>query len=266
MKGAIIGDVVGSVYEFHNIKTKKFPLFNNKNYFTDDTILTCATADWLLNGQPAADVLVKWGKRYQDRSYEGGKVSAFGKGFTAWLNDKSHKPYKSHTNGCVMRLSPIPLFVKNTELALKKAVEWTQLTHNHPDSIKAVKSYVEAFHMSAKKVEPDKIKKYISKEYGYDLFRPLDEVRKNYNKFYCSCQKSVPEAMISALDGKHYEDSIRNAISLGGDSDTLAAMAGGLAEARFGAPDNIFNSARTFLDNNILKVVDEFYGKLNKKG
>ena len=115
MLGSIIGDIIGSPYEFHNIKSKDFKLFCNNNYFTDDTILTCATAEWLLSGKDPKEVLKKWGNLYKNRTYEGGKVGAFGKWFTNWL--KTEKPYSAKTNGCVMRLSPIPLMIDDLKMA-----------------------------------------------------------------------------------------------------------------------------------------------------
>ena len=262
MLGSIIGDIIGSPYEFHNIKSKDFKLFCNNSCFTDDTILTCATAEWLLFGKDPKEVLKKWGNLYKNRTYEGGKVGAFGKGFTNWL--KTGKPYSAKTNGCVMRLSPIPLMIDDLKMALNKAVELTSLTHNHDESILATRVYIETMYMVKKGMNANIIKNYIMHKYGYDLSKSVDEIRSNYNKFYTSCKNSVPQAIVCALDANSYEDAVRNAVSLGGDSDTLACMAGGIAEIRFGVPENIKRQARTYMDNNVLNTIAKFYKELDK--
>ena len=260
MLGAIIGDIVGSPYEFHNIKRKEFELFCDKCCFTDDTILTCATAEWLLSGKNPEELLKKWGNLYQERSYEDGKVGAFGPGFTNWL--KTGEAYGAKTNGCIMRLSPIPLMIDDLKLALDKAVELTKLTHNHPESLLATRVYIETMYMAKKGISSPIIKNYITNKYGYDLSVSVDEIRPNYNKFYTSCKNSVPQAIICALDANSYEDAIRNAVSLGGDSDTLACMAGGIAEARFGVPETIKKQATKYMDTNVSSAVAKFYQKL----
>ena len=162
MLGAVIGDIIGSPYEFHNIKTKNFSLFSDKCCFTDDTILTCATAEWLLTNKRPEELLKKWGDLYKHRTYENGTVSAFGQGFTNWL--KSGVSYNARTNGCVMRLSPIPLMINDLKSALDKAKRLTLITHNHPESLSAVQAYIETTHMIKKKVPTSIIKKYISKK------------------------------------------------------------------------------------------------------
>ena len=260
MLGAIIGDIIGSPYEFHNIKTKDFPLFCEKCCFTDDTILTCATAEWLLSGQKPEKVLLKWGKSYQNRTYEEGKIGAFGKGFSTWLETQT--PYNAKSNGCVMRLSPVFWACENKDEALRKAVRLTKITHNHEESINATKAYVETGFLLKEGINPQIIKNCISHKYGYDLSKSLDEIRPNYNKFYCSCKNSVPQAIVAALDATSYEDAMRNAISLGGDSDTLAAMAGGLAEIRFEIPKDIQQEAEKYMDTNVLFIIKRFYKAL----
>ncbi len=260
MLGAIIGDIVGSPYEFHNIKTKDFELFSENCCFTDDTILTCATAEWLLTGANPQDILRKWGNFYKERSYEEGKVAAFGNGFMNWL--ESGEAYQAKTNGCIMRLSPIPLMVEDLKTALDKAVELTQITHNHPESILATRVYIETMYLAKKNTSPDIIKNYISKKYDYNLPESVDAIRPNYNKFYCSCKNSVPQAIICALEAKSYEDAIRNAVSIGGDSDTLACMAGGIAEARFGVPKDIKAKAQSYLDTQTSAIINKFYNKI----
>lgn len=259
MLGSIIGDIIGSPYEFHNIKTKDFPLFCDKCCFTDDSILTCATAEWLISDKAPEEMLLKWGKRYQNRTYENGKIGAFGKGFTTWLENKT--PYDAKSNGCVMRLSPIFLAYNNKDEALQRALRLTKITHNHEESINATKAYIETGFLLKDGVSPKIIKNYISHKYQYDLLSSLDDIRPNYNKFYCSCKNSVPQALIAALDANSYEDAVRGAISLGGDSDTLACMAGGLAEIRFGVPKDIQTQALKYMDGNIFSTIQNFYNQ-----
>ncbi len=264
MLGAIVGDIIGSPYEFHNIKTKDFFLFSERCCFTDDTVLTCATAEWLLSDKKPEEMLLKWGKLYQERTYEDGKVGAYGKGFTTWL--ETQKPYGARTNGCVMRLSPLFWACQSEEEALEKATELTIITHNHEESLNAVHAYIETGFLLKKHVKPQTIKNYISHKYGYDLFQSLDEIRPNYNKFYCSCKNSMPQAIIAALDANSYEDAVRGAVSLGGDSDTLACMAGGLAEIRWGVPSDIQKMAVKYMDQNVLATIKRFYQKFQPKG
>jgi len=263
MIGAIIGDIIGSPYEFHNIKTKDFPLFSDKCCFTDDTILTCAMAEWLLSSQEPEKVLLKWGKLYASRTYEDGKIGAFSGGFSKWLENQD--PYNAKSNGCVMRISPIFWGCKDKEEALKKAFEFTKITHNHEESLNATGAYVETGFLLKDGTNPQIIKNYISHKYQYDLSQSLDEIRPNYNKFYCSCKNSVPQAIIAALDATSYENAVRNAVSLGGDSDTLAAMAGGLAEIRFGVPENIQQEAVQYMDGNVIEMLQKFYHKFAPK-
>jgi ADP-ribosylglycohydrolase len=259
MLGAIIGDIIGSPYEFHNIKHKDFPLFCEKSCFTDDTILTCATAEWLLTNKKPEEILKKWGNLYKNRTYDNGNVGAFGQGFSKWL--ETGEAYNAKTNGCIMRLSPIPLMIDDLKVALDKAIKLTSITHNHPESLLATRVYIETMYMAKKGITSPMIKNYITSKYGYDLSMSVDEIRPNYNKFYVSCKNSVPQAIICALDANSYEDAIRNAVSLGGDSDTLACMAGGIAEMRFGVPENIKKQASNFMDKNVLEIVTEFYKK-----
>ena len=256
MQGAIIGDIIGSVYEFHNIKTKDFPLFCNKSRFTDDTILTCATADWLMQGGKPEFFLKKWGKMYIDRTYENGQIAPFGSAFMNWL--KTGTSLQSKSNGCVMRISPL-LHLKDKDEAFEKAIEITKTTHNHPESLNAVQAYVETGFMLKENEPISQIKQYISNKYWYNLGRTVMNMCHRYNKFHCSCEKTVPEAICCALEATSYEDAVRNAISLGGDSDTLACMAGGLAEMRHPIPQHISSQATRFMDENVLGMIKQFY-------
>ena len=262
MLGAIIGDIVGSPYEFHNIKTKDFPLFSDDCRFTDDTILTCATAEWLTSNNTPQFFLRKWGKMYADRTYENGTINAFGLGFSKWLEDG--KAYGAKTNGCIMRLSPIPHLIKDMHEGMQKAEELTSVTHNHPESILATRAYVETAYLLKEGISSEIIRNRIAEKYGYDLSESVEQIRPHYNKFYCSCKNSVPQAIACALEADSYEDALRNAVSLGGDSDTLACMAGGLAEFRFGVPQEIASKAREYFDENVAAAVKKFCLRKNE--
>ena len=257
MLGAIIGDIVGSSYEFHNVKTKSFQLFTGSSCFTDDTILTCATADYLLNSLAPEEALRKWGRAYQDRKYENGAVEAFGAGFMNWL--KTGTSIQSKSNGCIMRLSPISLLLNDLNMAMDKAIKLTKVTHDHPESINATRAYVETMWLVSRGIKNQKIKNQIAEKYHYDLSRSVNEIRAGYDKFYVSCERTVPEAIICALDAKSYGDAIRNAVSLGGDSDTLACMAGGIAALRYPIPFKMRENARKLLDNRQLDIIRQFY-------
>lgn len=255
MIGAIIGDVVGSRFEFHNIKTKDFQFWHDDCHPTDDTILTCAVADWLLHGGAPEKYLFAWGNRYKNKTFENGTIPAFGPGFTNWLHTK--KPYNAKTNGCIMRLAPIfDFYSDNLNKMLYTAETLTNTTHNHPDSIHATRVYIETGYMLKNKTDVAKIKKIISEKYNYNLNQTVDEIRPNYNKFYTTCKNSVPQAIVCALDATDYTDTIRNAISIGGDSDTIATMSGALAEIRFGVPNELQNTVIKYLDKNMIKIIN----------
>lgn len=266
MLGAIIGDIVGSVYEWHNIKTKDFPLFRDDCFFTDDTVMTIATADALMSGGETDDFInayKKWGRLYPDAGY-GGR-------FGSWIHSDDRKPYNSWGNGSAMRVSPCA-WVMNCgfygrtgcwpsngwECVTKSA----EVTHNHPEGVKGAQATAVAIFLSRFYAEghafdycqpwsveelKDEIKKLIESNLGYDLSRTLDEIRPTY-RFNESCQDTVPQAIIAFLESMDFEDAIRNAISLGGDSDTLAAITGSIAEAAYGVPDWIRDKALSYLD------------------
>lgn len=262
MLGSIIGDIVGSRFEFHNIKTKDFSLFDESCCFTDDTILTCAVADHLISKRPIEETLRKWALKYQNRSYENGKIAAFGKGFLHWVN--TGISINSSSNGCVMRISPIFNVKQDQQSLLKKADKITKITHNHPESLNAVHAYLETGFMIQNLIPIQQIKETISNKYQYNLHQSLDEIRPVYNRFYVQCKNSVPQAIICALDACSYEDALRNAVSLGGDSDTLACMAGGLAELRFKIPIDIIENAKKYMDKNIIRQIEMFYNSREK--
>ncbi len=275
MLGAIIGDIVGSVYEWHNIKTKEFPLFRDDCFFTDDTVMTCAVADAVLNGgkrDDFIDSMKKYGRMYPNAGYGGN--------FGRWIFSDDREPYNSFGNGSAMRVSPCGWamdcgFTARTGMwpsnGQKMARLSAEVTHNHPEGIKGAMAtadsiflcrfYFGGYHVDFEEPiqdDPDECKKrmkdYVERTYGYDLSRTLDEIRPTY-QFNETCQDTVPEAIIAFLESQDFEDAIRNAISLGGDSDTLAAITGSIAEAAYGIPDWIKEKAWSYLDEPLRDVL-----------
>ena len=273
MLGAIIGDIVGSIYEFDNIKTKNFNLFTNEMFFTDDTVMTIAIADAIMNGGQHKNFIQsmkKWGCNYIEKSY--------GASFINWLTSETSEPYNSWGNGSAMRVSPcgwiaklnIPFEegLKLTEDLAKKSAE---VTHNHPEGIKGAQATASSIffmrHGKSKNAIEEyknKLKDYIQNKYKYDLNFTLNEIRPSY-AFNESCQKTVPQAIVSFLESENFEDAIRNAISIGGDSDTLAAITGSIAEAAYGIPEDIKEKAINYLDNKIKELYNKWVNFINLK-
>lgn len=257
MMGAIIGDIVGSVYEFNNIKTKEFPLFRKDCFFTDDTVMTIAVAEAIMCGGSEEDFareMKRYGRMYPGRGY-GGR-------FAVWLRKKESKPYNSLGNGSAMRVSPCGWLNDETkvrELAKASAI----VTHNHPEGIKGALATADAIYIARMHNDISSIKAMIKdhteKTYGYDLSRTLDEIRPVYT-FDETCMKTVPEAISAFLESENFEDAIRNAISLGGDSDTLAAITGSIAEAAYGIPEEIKEKAYAYLDEPLKDVLRRWKG------
>jgi ADP-ribosylglycohydrolase len=256
MIGAIIGDITGSVYEGDNIKTKDFPLFRDDCFFTDDTVMTVATADAIMNGGEAGDFInayKKWGRLYPNAGY-GGR-------FGSWLHSDDREPYNSWGNGSAMRVSPCAEYAKfcfysseRTESIIENASTYAQrsasVTHNHPEGIKGAEATTYAMAICyghTSDLAKEHIRAEIPALFGYNLSRSLDEIRPTY-RFNESCQGTVPQAIIAFLESTDFDGAIRNAISLGGDSDTLAAITGSIAEAAYGVPDWIREKALSYLD------------------
>ncbi len=261
MMGAIIGDIVGSVYEWDNIKTKKFPFFRRDCFFTDDTVMTVATADAIMRGgrpDDFIDAYKAWGRRYPNAGY-GGR-------FMGWLISDDREPYNSWGNGSAMRVSPCGWVKDGNKLAEIS----TSVTHNHPEGIKGAVAVTDAimmclFHRGANdKMFKTLVKEHIETAYGYNLSQTLDEIRPDY-QFNESCRDTVPQAIVAFLESTDFEDAIRNAISLGGDSDTLAAITGSIAEAAYGIPDWIYEEAISFLDEPVKKIIKEWEDYINGK-
>ncbi len=249
MIGAIAGDIIGSIYEFNNIKTKDFPLFGEGCCFTDDTVLTIAVAEWSLNGGDLAARLVDYGRRYPHLSYGGM--------FQRWLHGHERKPYNSYGNGSAMRVSPVAWIASDEDQAAALAKSSAEVTHNHPEGIKGAQAVALAIWLALHQTPAEDIRAVITERFGYDLTESVDSIREWY-RFDETCQGTVPQAIICALDATDFEDAIRNAISIGGDSDTVAAITGSIAEALFGVPEEIETKARSYLTGDLLEVVDRF--------
>ncbi len=253
MIGAIIGDIVGSVYEWRRIKTKSFELFVDQCECTDDSICTAAVADILMHDLPPARTLQRW-CRENPRGDYGGR-------FAQWIEMDPPRPYDSFGNGAAMRVSPAAYLNRNGELsaALEASDLVTAVTHNHPEGLKGARATVHAIWLAFQGEPAPAIRAVISDAYSYDLSRSVDDIRPGY-RFNETCQTTVPEAITCALESDSFEDAIRNAISLGGDSDTVAAIAGPVAEALHGVPSDIQSEAEDrCIPDYILDIVKEMY-------
>jgi len=256
MLGAIAGDIIGSIYEGRksNIKSKDFPLFKERNSFTDDTVLTVAVADTILNNGDYCQNLKQYSFRYPYAGYGGN--------FKKWLWSDSNEPYNSWGNGSAMRVSPVGFAFNDLETVLTEAKKSAEVTHNHPEGIKGAQATAAAIFLARTGKSKEEIKSYIEEKFGYNLQRTIDEIRPNY-RFDVSCQGSVPESIIAFLDSTDFEDAIRNAISIGGDSDTIACICGGIAQAFYGLPEPIAERALLYLSGSLREVVLEFNSRFN---
>lgn len=268
MFGAIIGDIVGSIYEDNNIKTKDFPLFGKRCTYTDDTVLTIATANWLLEQGTCYKHYYELTKKYPDRGY--------GTNYMKWyFQVKFHnnpEPYNSCGNGSAMRVSPVGWAFntpKETMLAAKTSAE---CTHSHPEGIKGAQATALCIYMARHCSAISAIKQTIEDEFGYDLSMSIDALRTRYSWIGKDgkengglCQYSVPQAIMCALQASDFEDAIRNAVSIGGDSDTISCITGGIAEALFGIPEHILLSALTYLPEDLIQIATRFEKKYGKK-
>lgn len=250
MLGAIAGDIIGSVYEVSPIKRTDFPLFQSDSTFTDDTVLTVAVADCLLNNKDYTATLQEYGRKYPDAGYGGN--------FMQWIRDKNPKPYHSWGNGSAMRVSPVGWAFDKLERVLEEAKKSAAVTHNHPEGIKGARATATAIFLGRKGNSKAEIKSYIEENFGYDLSQKLEDIRPNYS-FDVSCQGSVPQAIIAFLESESLEDSIRLAVSLGGDSDTQACIAGSIAEAFYGGvPAEIAQEVVDRLPKDLRNVTEKF--------
>lgn len=257
--GAFIGDMVGVPYEFINCKIKDFEFWSEFTRYSDDTIMTAAIADALLEIgkdkliEEALPILTQKMQQY-GRKYPG---AGYGVSFASWIDRQDPQPYNSWGNGSAMRVSAVGWLYDSLELTEEKA-KWTALpTHNHPEGVKGAQAVAAAIYMARTGSTQKEIKKYISKRFDYDLDRTCDKIRKTY-QFEVSCQKSVPEAIIAFLEADSFEDAIRNAVSLNGDADTQAAIAGSIAEAYFGIPDDMIAECKKRLPEDIIEIAEKF--------
>lgn len=256
MLGAICGDVIGSVYEGNNVKSKQFPLFSRKTRFTDDTVLTVAVADALLNRKYFGATIYRYSNQYPN--------AGFGSRFKSWMKSKHPRPYGSYGNGSAMRVSPIGYAFDSIADVMRVAEKTSNISHNHPDAIAGAQAIASAVFLAKTGSSKQDIKIFIENKFNYNLNRTLDQIRPSY-KFDVSAKGSVPEAILAFLESTDYEDAIRNAISIGGDSDTIACMCGAIAEAHYKIiPVDIVDRVKALLPTEFITVIDCFYEKVIK--
>ncbi|MDX1945833.1 MAG: ADP-ribosylglycohydrolase family protein [Pirellulaceae bacterium] len=257
MMGAIAGDIIGSIHEGTGTKTKHFPLFAADSRFTDDTVLTVAVAEKMTSGGDYVELFHDY--------YHGYPAAGFGDDFANWAERFRRKPYKSWGNGSAMRVSPVGLALGNIEAVREEARASARVTHSHPEGIRGAEAVASAVFLAwSGDSDQEDIRQYLEQEFGYYLGDSLDDIRDDY-EFDISCQGSVPQSIVAFLESEDYEDAIRNAISLGGDADTMAAIAGGIAEAYYGGvPDEIREPCLALLDERLRQVIVEFEAQFGK--
>lgn len=250
MIGAIIGDVIGSAYEWNNVTTKDFPLFSYATDFTDDTVMTIAVADKILNGRTYLEVFKEYGRNYPDAGY-GGR-------FYEWIMNSGYEPYYSFGNGSAMRVSPIGFAYDSLEDVINEAKHSAEVTHNHPEGIRGAQAVAAAIYLARTGNSKIEIRDFLEECFKYNLHRTIDEIRPEY-KFDASCQGSVPEAIIAFMESIDFEDAIRLAISLGGDSDTIACITGGIAQAYYKKiPEGLISHAIEYLPLDFKEIINNF--------
>ena len=262
MIGAILGDIVGSIYEFDNIKTKEFELFDKECFFTDDSVMTIAIAEALMQTEEINEenledfkenlitVMHEIGVKYPDCGYGGH--------FLVWILRNKREPYNSFGNGSAMRVSAVGWYAKTFEEAELIAKATAEVSHNHPEGIKGAVATSGAVFLARCGATMDELRDYISKYYTIDF--TIDEIRLIYD-YDITCQGTVPQAMQVFFESTNFEDAIRNAISIGGDSDTLAAITGAVAEAYYSIPDDLKETALSYLDERLLNITERFEDK-----
>ena len=260
MYGAILGDIIGSPYEFDmGSKTKEFPLFSKNSTFTDDTVMTIAVAEAFLDAQPDADTqwirnrLIK-GMQYYGKAFP---HAGYGGMFRRWLRAKDPQPYGSYGNGSAMRVSAIAWLYNDLETVCSMARLSAEVTHNHPEGIKGAEATAAAIFLARTGSTKAEIKAYIENQFGYDLSRTCDDILPNYHHVE-SCQETVPEAITAFLEGESFEDVIRTAVSLGGDCDTLTCIAGSIAEGFYGVSEDLKQECHNHLPEQLRKILLQF--------
>ena len=265
MNGSIIGDIVGSVYEFHTIKQKNFKFFKDKCFFTDDTVMTCAVAKASIDYTDNRSIplfklnvinnMVELGRKYPKAGY--------GMSFYKWLMSDIHEPYNSFGNGSAMRTSSVAYIANSLEEAEELAKAQAEVTHNHPEGIKGAQAIAAAIYLARTHEDKETIREYIENKY-YNLDFNIKDIYRKY-QYDITCQGSVPYAIKAFLEGEDFEDSIRNVISLGGDADTLACMTGGIAEAYYGVPEEYMEYKNRYLTEELIDIVDSFQTMYQEK-
>lgn len=265
MYGAILGDIIGSPYEFDlGDKTKEFPLFSRYSMFTDDTVMTVAVAQAFLEGgedrallrRELVSAMQRWGRRYP--------LAGYGLRFGQWLDSQDPQPYYSFGNGSAMRVSPVAWLYDDMPTVLQMAKLSAEVTHNHPEGIKGAQATAAAIFLARTGSTKEQIKAYIRDTFGYDLSRTCHEIRLCYRHVE-SCQETVPEAITAFLEGESFEDVIRTAVSLGGDCDTLAAIAGSIAEGYYGVPKALKAQCIARLPEDLAGVLKLFEERISQK-
>ncbi len=256
MKGSILGDIIGSSYEFRNTKDYNFKLFTRYSKFTDDTVLTLGTMDVLLEKFSFGVAYKRWFRKYPH--------AGFAPRFREWGQSDTVLPYNSWGNGSAMRVSPLALWYDTLDQTLAMAKQSAMCTHNHPEGVKGAQATAAVIFLARQKTPKEEIRNYISSTFGYELRFTLDAIRPSYT-YDISCQGSVPQAIVAFLEGNDFEDIIRKAVSLGGDSDTIACIAGGMAEAYYGIPAQLEQKLVEYLPQEMLEKIDKFYSAIAKK-
>ena len=266
MYGAILGDIIGSPFEFDmGNKSKEFPLFSKSSTFTDDSVMTIAVGNAFLDAQPNADI--EWIRRRLISSMKqyGRKFPRAGYGgmFRRWLKCDDPQPYGSFGNGSAMRVSSAAWLYKDLETVRSMARLSAEVSHNHPEGIKGAEATASAIFLARTGSTKEEIKAYIVDNFGYDLSRTCDEIRPGYHHVE-TCQETVPEAITAFLEGESFEDVIRTAVSLGGDCDTLTCIAGSIAEGFYGISEELKQECRNRLPEELRKVLDQYDSWLNQ--
>ena len=261
MLGAIVGDIVGSIYEFQNTKSTEFDLITPWSNFTDDSVMTLAVAKWLVEDEAHTIhyliyCMQELGNRYPNAGYGGN--------FIAWLREDEPQPYNSWGNGAGMRVSPIGLYAKTLDEALALAALTASVSHNHPEGVKGAQAIATSVFLCKEGKSKQEIKEYIENTFYYNLNRTIAEIRPRYD-FNESCQGSVPEAIIAFLEGNSFEEVIRLAVSLGGDSDTIGAMAGAIAACCYEIPQSISDKCNAILTEDLREIKDNFIEFIEKR-
>jgi len=266
MYGALLGDIIGSPFEFDmGNKSKEFPLFSKNSTFTDDSVMTIAVGNAFLDAQPNADIewirhrLISSMKQYGRRFPRAG----YGGMFRRWLKCDDPQPYGSYGNGSAMRVSSAAWLYNDLETVRSMARLSAEVSHNHPEGIKGAEATASAIFLARTGSTKEEIKAYIVENFGYDLSRTCDEIRPGYHHVE-TCQETVPEAITAFLEGESFEDVIRTAVSLGGDCDTLTCIAGSIAEGFYGIPEELKQECRNRLPEELRKVLDQYDSWLNQ--